>query len=98
MAQKSFDTWLQDADRWHAGNPKANAALKVLGYTYGGNLEMAGKSLDTVKGHVHASSQLSFAAANYYAMTGKSEEASNALTQMVTLAPYMSGYALTLSK
>lgn len=98
MAQKSFDTWLQGADRWHAGNPKANAALKVLGYTYGGNAEMAGKLLDSVKGHVHASAKLSFAAANYYAMTGKSEEASSALTQTVTLAPYMSGYALTLSK
>ena len=97
-AQKAFDTWLQNADRWYAENPKANAALTVLGHTYSGNIEQAGKALDTVKGHIHASPELSFAAANYYAMTGKSEEASNALTQTVTLAPYMSGYALTLIK
>ena len=97
-AQKAFDTWLQHADRWYAGKPKAYAALKVLGHTYSGNFELAGKSLDTVKGHVHASSELSFAAANYYAMTGKPEEAANALTQTVTLAPHLSGYALTLSK
>ena len=70
----------------------------MLGHTYSGNIEQAGKALDTVKGHIHASPELSFAAANYYAMTGKSEEASNALTQTVTLAPYMSGYALTLIK
>jgi tetratricopeptide (TPR) repeat protein len=79
-------------------NPLEKSATQILGYTYSGEIEKAGALLDNVKGHIHASASLSFAAANYYAAAGKSEEASNALKQTVALAPYMSGYALTLRK
>lgn len=97
-AKQSFENWLAHADRWYSSNTNGLNGLKVLGYTYSGDLEKAGALLDTVKGQVHASAPLSFAAANYYAAAGKAEEASNALTQTVALAPQMSGYALTLRK
>ncbi len=97
-ASNAFAAWTAHADRWYASNQQYAKAMKVLGYTYSGQLDKAGAELDAVKGKVGLISSLSFAAANYYAVAGKTEEANQALKQATILAPYAAGLAMTLGQ
>ena len=87
-----------DLDRWHYKDPAGVTSIKILGYTYAGELDKAGALLETVQAYESVDIGLSFAAANYYAMTGQTDKASAALAQSTVLEPFLTGSALFLKQ
>jgi len=93
-ATKAFGNWVANVDRWKYNTPESALSAKIIGYTYAGDLTQAGQLLDSVKGKVNSNASLTFAAANYYALSGKSDEATAAMKQLSALQPHFSGSAI----
>jgi tetratricopeptide (TPR) repeat protein len=97
-AQKAFLEWMVNIDSWKRNDPTERDSIKILGYTYAGELDKAGALLETVKEEAATNVALSFAAANYYAMSGQTDKASAALAQSTVLEPFLTGTALFLKQ
>jgi tetratricopeptide (TPR) repeat protein len=95
-AKKGLTAWLKTADQRLFTHPKVRDSRKILAYSYLGDFDKAGALLDSVKVHASTDLAISFAAAHYYALSGKPEEANKAMADAVRLSSYMAGFALTL--
>ena len=85
-------------DRWKYRDPAGVTSIKILGYTYAGELDKAGDLLQDIQTYESTDIAFSFAAANYYAMTGQTDKASAALAQSAVLEPFLAGSALFLKQ
>ena len=95
-AKQAFETWSANADRWNYTRPIAVASSQLLGSAYAGNLEKAGQILDSVKGQVSSDPGLTFAAAQYYALSGDTDKAEAAMSTLARLDPFFTGSVLVL--
>jgi len=86
-AKTSVLNWLELADRTLFQHPLICEGRKALAYSYLGEFDKAEAILDTTKDYVSTDSALSFAAANYYALTGQSEKSAESMEQFVRLMP-----------
>ena len=96
--QKAFLEWMVNLDRWKYRDPAGVTSIKILGYTYAGELDKAGDLLQDIQTYESTDIAFSFAAANYYAMTGQTDKASAALAQSAVLEPFLAGSALFLKQ
>ena len=95
-AKQAFEAWSADVDRWNYTSPIAVASSQLLGSAYTGNLEKAGQILDSVKGQVSSDPGLTFAAAQYYALSGDTDKAEAAMSTLAGLDPFFTGSVLVL--
>ena len=87
-AKVSVLGWLELADRTTFIYPAIREGRKALAYAYLGEFEKAATILDSAKGYVSTDSTLSFAAANYYALTGQTEKSIESMEHFVRLMPF----------
>ena len=96
-AQQALLEWIPKTDSWNRNTFTTRKAVQLLGYSYAGDLEQAKEVLESVEGLIDINSQLSFAAANYYALNGNAEAAANALQRTASLHPADPSRALLLT-
>ena len=95
-AQQSIMKWVESVDRWQRNDFTTRKALTLLSYSYAGDLDQAKEVLDSVDSLIAISPRLSFAAANYYALSGNSDAAERALQTTAQLYPRDASRAMLL--
>lgn len=96
QAKTAVSNWLSSADQTLFIYPYLRDGRKILAYSYLGEFDKAVAILESVKGHVSTDPALSFAAANYYALSGQSEKSAESMEQFIRLMPHMAGAALAV--
>ena len=93
-AQEQASQWMDNFSAWYSTDPMTRDAHTLWFWIYTGELDAAQDLLNHRQTDLQDVASFNFAAANLYALQGKTEEAQQALERAASLASHHPGFAL----